>query len=107
MENVSLFELMNHDKEYADKIFEEICIFLRVELDDKELINEVSRLILSAEIYLKNAGCYFDYYNELFVLAIKLLVSFYSENGKSEEFSYSLRTIITQLKYCYGDKNEQ
>lgn len=103
MINMGLFELMNNDKEYADKIFNEICTFLRIELDDIESLNEAKSLILSAEIYFKNAGCYFNYYNKLFVLAIKLLVSFYSENGKSEEFTYSLRVIINQLKYCYGD----
>ncbi|EQK42915.1 phage protein, QlrG family [[Clostridium] bifermentans ATCC 638] len=106
MKNVGLLELGKLHKEYADMVFDEIRVFVRVDVDDTELIDELWSLILSAEIYLKNAGCYFNYYNELFVLAMKLVVSFYNENGKSEDFGYSLRTIITQLKYCYGDENE-
>jgi uncharacterized phage protein (predicted DNA packaging) len=68
---------------------------------------QIEELILAADIYLVNAGAKKDYTNNLYKLAIKLLVTNWYENrvpiGEvTSEMAFSLRHILTQLKYCYG-----
>ena len=54
---------------------------------------------------LQNAGIKKDYQNELYNLAIKLLVIHWYENreivGSANKLAFSLENIITQLQYCY------
>ena len=65
----------------------------------------ITALITSAETYLQNAGIKKDYQNELYNLAIKLLVIHWYENrevvGNAGKLAFSLDNIITQLQYCY------
>lgn len=84
-------------------MLEEVKEYLRVTEDDEQ----IKGLIVAAQAYLKNAGATEDNDNALYVLAVKILVTHWYENrlpvGKvTEEIAYSLRHILTQLKYCYG-----
>ncbi len=71
---------------------------------------QIEDLIEAADIYLENAGAKKDYANALYVLAVKILVTHWYENrlpvGEvTQEMTFSLRHILTQLKYCYdGDE---
>lgn len=83
----------------------EIKEYLRV--DGEEETSLITNLQTAAENYLTNAGCTKDYSNELYKLAIKLLVSHWYENRQIEQvgtnitkLEYSLDPIIAQLKYC-------
>ncbi|MDK2587459.1 head-tail connector protein [Romboutsia sedimentorum] len=88
---------------------EELKSFLRVDFDEDDKL--IDSLIIASENYLKNAGCIVDYTNNLFFLAIKMLTSHWYENreviGTDEKMSYSLDSIIMQLKYCYEDVTVQ
>lgn len=102
-------KILSIDEVLTQQFLCEMKDFLRVDLEDDD--NEIMGLIIAAEVYLKNAGCIVDYNNFLFVLAIKLLVSHWYENrmivssvGVKSNLSYSLESIITQLKYAYGDE---
>ena len=82
---------------------EELKIYLKAdETDDDELI---SSLQVGAETYLVNAGIAVDYSNELYKLAIKMLVIHWYGNrinfaiGKVEKIAFTLDSIITSLKY--------
>lgn len=85
----------------------EIKLFLRIDhVEEDELLHGLQ---LSAERYLDNAGVVKDYTNELYKLAIKLLISYWYENREAEKFGktstklkFSLDSMITQLKYCGG-----
>lgn len=84
------------------KIFiEEIKLYLRIDHTEEDGLLE--GLLSSAIEYLKNAGCIVTE-GDLYNLAIKILVSHWYENrevvGKADSLSYSLDSIITQLKYC-------
>ena len=68
---------------------------------------EIEDLIEAADIYLVNAGAKKNYDNQLYVLAVKILVTQWYENrlpvGEvTQEMAFSLRHILIQLKYCYG-----
>ena len=82
---------------------DELKLYLRVDIEDDDTL--IAALQKSAEVYLENAGVIKDYSKELYKLAIKLLVSHWYENRdvQSEKaaakLSFSLDTIITQLKY--------
>ena len=82
---------------------DELKLYLRVDIEDDDTL--IAALQKSAEEYLENAGVTKDYSKELYKLAIKLLVSHWYENRdvQSEKaaakLSFSLDTIITQLKY--------
>ncbi|WP_270940886.1 head-tail connector protein [Romboutsia lituseburensis] len=94
-----------------EKLLKVVKQFLKIEEDFCEDDDEIRLLILVAEEYLKNAGCKTDRSNNLFVLAIKMLVGHWYENreilGKADKLAYSLENIITQLIYSYeGDTNE-
>lgn len=73
--------------------------------DDSE--DEISDLINAASIYMTNVGIPNTENmknNELYKLAIKVLVTHWYENrepiGKADKLAYSLDSMIAQLKYC-------
>lgn len=86
-------------------MLEEIKEYMRIDGNEEDL--SVQNLIISAEIYLKNAGVIKDYENELYNLAIKMLVLHWYENrevvGNASKMTFSLDNIITQLKYCHEE----
>lgn len=77
--------------------------YMKIDSSDEDLV--ITALITSAETYLQNAGIKKDYQNELYNLAIKLLVIHWYENrevvGNAGKLAFSLDNIITQLQYCY------
>ena len=77
--------------------------YMKIDSSDEDLV--ITALITSAETYLQNAGIKIDYQNELYNLAIKLLVIHWYENreivGRANKLAFSLDNIITQLQYCY------
>lgn len=109
---MEILQVLSLDKELLEILMSDIKGFLRVDFEYDD--NLIFSLIVTAEGYLKNAGCIVDYNNFLFVLAIKLLVVHWYDNREviaiagskpaySNNLSYSLESIITQLKYSYGD----
>jgi len=86
-------------------MLEKIKEYLKIDGNDEDIT--VQALITSAELYLKNAGVLEDYQNELYDLAIKMLVLHWYENreiiGNAKKMAFSLDNIITQLQYCYGE----
>lgn len=87
---------------------EELKLFLRV--DGEEENSLIEGLKIGAEEYLTNAGIQKDYSNELYKLAIKILVIHWYENravetiGKNvSKIAFGLDTILVQLKYTQGD----
>ena len=83
-------------------MLEEIKEYMKIDDDVED--NLINSLIESANIYMVNAGVkVFD--NDLYKLAIKMLVLHWYENrevvGNANKLSFSLDNIITQLKYCY------
>lgn len=86
-------------------MLEKIKEYLKIDSNDEDIT--VQALITSAELYLKNAGVLEDYQNELYDLAIKMLVLHWYENreivGNAKKMAFSLDNIITQLQYCYGE----
>ena len=83
-------------------MLEEIKNYMRIGEDyDDNLINS---LIESANIYMVNAGVK-NLENDLYKLAIKMLVLHWYENreviGEAKKLAFSLDNIITQLQYCY------
>lgn len=87
---------------------EELKLFLRVDGTDEDSL--IEGLQLSAERYLRNAGVNKDYTDELYKLAIKLLVGHWYENRNVEtigknisKIAFSLDAIIFQLKYTQNE----
>ena len=83
-------------------MLEEIKNYMRIDEDyDDNLINS---LIEAANIYMVNAGDK-NFENDLYKLAIKMLVLHWYENreviGEAKKLAFSLDNIITQLQYCY------
>jgi uncharacterized phage protein (predicted DNA packaging) len=83
-------------------MLEEIKNYMRIDEDyDDNLINS---LIEAANLYMVNAGVK-NFENDLYKLAIKMLVLHWYENreviGEAKKLAFSLDNIITQLKYCY------
>ena len=87
---------------------EEIKLYLGVDNDEEDEL--LKQLLLASEQYLLNSGCEIDYENELYSLAIKLLISHFYENrtitGENKHLNFSLSSIIPQLKKL-GFKDEQ
>lgn len=81
---------------------DELKLFLRIDGTEEDSL--LLSLQSAAENFMTNAGVTVDYNNELYKLAIKLLVSHWHENrevvGNANKLAFSLDTIITQLKYC-------
>jgi uncharacterized phage protein (predicted DNA packaging) len=82
-------------------------LYLHIEGNDEDTF--ITALIEAAKEYLKNAGVTVQS-GTLYDLALKLLVSHWYENREVEtigknisKISFSLDTIIAQLKYCYED----
>jgi uncharacterized phage protein (predicted DNA packaging) len=84
-------------------LLEEVKEYLKVDGTDED--TEILGLIDAAEAYLTNAGVTKDETNELYKLAVKMLVVNWHENrqpiGKVDKLAFGLDSIITQLKYCY------
>ncbi len=86
-------------------MLEEVKGYLRVDGSDDD--SQIQALIDAADIYLTNAGATKDYENALYALAVEILVTQWYDNRApvgeiTQEMSFSLRHILTQLKYCYG-----
>ncbi|QEK13722.1 phage gp6-like head-tail connector protein (plasmid) [Crassaminicella thermophila] len=89
----------------------EIKEFLRLEQDYTEEDIFLNSLLVAAKEYIKNAtGLDYDDTNELYKLAIKILVTHWYENReaisekKTDKIAFSLNSILIQLQYCYeGD----
>jgi hypothetical protein len=71
---------------------------------------EVAMLINAAKRYLTNAGIEADDGNGQYVLAVAMLVTHWHDNrgavvigSISKELEFSLRSIITQLQFCYPE----
>ena len=83
-------------------MLEEIKEYLRIDDDIEDSL--INSLIESANIYMVNAGVK-NFENDLYKLAIKMLVLHWYENreiiGEAKKLAFSLDNIITQLKYCY------
>ncbi|KNF07010.1 putative phage protein [Gottschalkia purinilytica] len=91
---------------------EELKLFLR--LDHGEEDDLLKSFQLSAEMYLNNAGINKNYENELYKLAIKILVSHWYENRTTEttgpnfhRVAFSLENIILQLQLSQGSGNNE
>lgn len=85
-------------------LLEDVRGYLKADGDDDDQVEE---LISAADIYLVNAGATKDHSNSLYKLAVKILVTQWYENrvpvGEvTAEMAFSLRHILTQLKYCRG-----
>ena len=78
----------------------DIKLFLRIDNDEED--DFLQGLLKASELYLENAGCKKNYDNELYSLAVKLLVSHWYENrcitGNLGYLEFSLNSIITQLR---------
>ena len=83
-------------------MLEEIKNYMRIDEDYED--NLINSLIEAANLYMLNAGVK-NTENDLYKLAIKMLVLHWYENreviGEARKLSFSLDNIITQLKYCY------
>ena len=79
----------------------EVKTYLRVDGTDEDVL--ISSLQLAAEIFIVNVGVDKDYTNDLYKLAIKLLVLHWYDSrevvGKADKLAFSLETIIFSIKY--------
>lgn len=88
-----------------ESMMTEIKNYLRIDEDADD--SEVNSLIQAAKIFIKNTGVTITEQleqNDLYILAIKILVTHWHENrepiGKADTLPFSLTSIIVQLKYC-------
>ena len=83
-------------------MLEEIKNYMRIDDDVED--NLINSLIEAANLYMVNAGVK-NFENDLYKLAIKMLVLHWYENreviGEAKKLAFSLDNIITQLQYCY------
>jgi len=74
--------------------------YLRVTWDDED--DDITDLIVAAELYLTNAGITIDADNELAILAIKMMVVHWYNHrepiGETKQIAWGLSSIITQLQ---------
>ena len=84
----------------------EIKEYLRIEHDEDDLMIET--LITRAKIYIQNGVGKLDDKNELFKMAITVLVGHWYDNRElsrignaSYSIPHSFEAIIQQLRYCY------
>ncbi len=90
-----------------DKLLQEVKEYIRVddygdEEWDRKINEEIKTFILSAETFLKSHGVKKDYENELYKIAIFMLVSIWYDNrGLAEqgarEIPFGVTRIIRQL----------
>ncbi len=83
-----------------DKLLDEVKNYIRVDYDYDD--EEIRMFILSAETFLKSHGVKKDYENELYKIAIFMLVSIWYDNrGLQEqglrEIPFGVTRIIRQL----------
>lgn len=88
-------------------MLEKVKEYLRVDGDHED--QQIEALISAANKYLVNAGAIKDDDNNLYMLAVKILVTHWYENrlpvgNVTTEMAFSLRHILTQLRYCYSDE---
>ncbi len=79
---------------------EEIKLYLRVDYDEEDEL--LLGLQKASEEYLYNAGCIKNYDNNLYKIAVKMLISHWYENrcitGNLGNLEFSLNSIIVQLR---------
>lgn len=86
---------------------EELKEYLKIDGTDEDIT--ISNLQLATEVYLKNTGITKDYTNDLYKVAIKLLVAHWYTNRdtytdmRTAKLDFSLETIIFSLKYSQED----
>lgn len=77
---------------------DEIKEFCGVDIDDV-MLNSLKDAV---EIYLKNAGVEPDYENELYKVAMKMLILHWYDNreivGKGSQLPFGFMSIVIQLK---------
>jgi uncharacterized phage protein (predicted DNA packaging) len=84
---------------------DEAKLYLRIDGNDEDTL--IQSIIAAADMFIENAVGAVDKSSELYQLAVKLLVSHWYENreviGKADNLSFSLESILYQLKFCGGD----
>lgn len=78
----------------------EIKLFLRIDSDDEDTL--LTNLKAAAEAYLLNAGVTQTYPDNLYKLAVQMLITHWYETrgeGVSKDLEFSLKRIILQLNY--------
>ena len=85
---------------------QEVKLYLKIDHDEED--DFLTGLLKASELYLENAGCKTNYKNELYSLAVKLLVSHWYENrcitGNFGYLEFSLNPIIIQLREVKVDE---
>lgn len=82
---------------------EEVKLFLRVDGTEEDTL--IASLQLASEVYLTNAGITKDYTNDLYKLAVRLLITHWYENRdtfinlKTTKIDFSIQAIICSLRY--------
>ncbi len=89
-----------------DKLLQEVKSYIRVDTCgdeewDKQVDEEIKMFITSAETFLKSHGVKKDYENELYKIAIFMLVSIWYDNRglqeQAREIPFGVTRIIRQL----------
>lgn len=90
-----------------DKLLQEVKTYIRMtdygdEEIDKQIDNEIKTYIIGAEVFLKSHGVKYNYENELYKIAIFMLVStWYDSKGglveQAREIPFGVTRIIRQL----------
>ena len=83
---------------------QKVKLFLRIDNDEED--DFLQGLLRASELYLENAGCKKNYDNELYSLAVKLLVSHWYENREAvatngevgERIALGVRSLCLQYK---------
>lgn len=84
---------------------DELKVYLREDSTDADVLSLIVSMQLGAEIFLANAGVNKDYANDLYKLAIRMLVTHWYDNrvqfaiGKVEKIAFTLDSIIFSIKY--------
>lgn len=91
---------------------QELKMYLRIDGNDEDAL--IQSLQVAAETSLENSGVRKDYANELYKLAVRLMVSEWYENrivnavgSHSAKLQFSLDTIIMQIKYNQADETAE
>ena len=79
---------------------EEIKLYLRIDHNEEDTL--LLSLQKASENYLYNAGCAKNYDNNLYKIAVKMLITHWYDNrgliGSTNLINYSLESIIYQLR---------
>lgn len=83
---------------------EDLKLYLRVDGTDEDTL--IGSLQVGAETYLTNAGITVDYSNDLYKLAVKMLILHWYDNrmqfaiGRvAEKIAFTLESLIYSIKY--------